>query len=111
MAPVHTEERITVAEEATAVRSKRTSVRAGNGRPLEARPDDGAAAPITRLTVNLPTWALDRLRSYATRRGDSLTQALKDAISVKLTIEEEREKGGRVYVRRQDGSHAELLLP
>lgn len=66
---------------------------------------------LVRVSAVLPKESVDELRDKAATKGDSLTQGLKSAISTKNFLEKEIDDGGKVLVKRKDGSLVEVRLP
>lgn len=62
-----------------------------------------------KVTVNLPEDAVRALEHMKTYTG-TVTQALKEAIALKLYLDEHVQKGGKVLVEHQDGSVERIVL-
>jgi hypothetical protein len=61
-----------------------------------------ATSAIVRLSVNLAADAMDALRWLASRRGLSLTETIRRAISVLKFIEDELDKGNTLAIVETD---------
>jgi hypothetical protein len=66
---------------------------------------------LVRVSAVLPKESVDELRDSAATKGDNLTQGLKSAISTKNFLEKEINDGGKVLIKRKDGSVVEVRLP
>jgi hypothetical protein len=66
---------------------------------------------LVRVSAVLPEGPVKELRERAAAKGDNLTQGLKTAISTKLFLENEIADGGKVLIKRKDGSTVEVNLP
>lgn len=64
--------------------------------------NDVATSAIVRLSVNLAADAMDALRWLAGRRGLSLTETIRRAISVLKFIEDELDKGNTLAIVETD---------
>jgi hypothetical protein len=64
-----------------------------------------------RLSVNLSQDAADALRSITDRRGITLTEAIRRAISTQSYIEEALDEGARIIISGPGDTTRELLLP
>jgi hypothetical protein len=63
----------------------------------------------TKVTVNLPDDAVADIRAAAKRNGTTMTQAIRDAITVYAWIESEIEEGG-VILLEKDGRTNEIVF-
>jgi hypothetical protein len=63
-----------------------------------------------RLSVNLSQEAADALRSITARRGITITQAIRRAISTQYYIEEALDEGARILISGPGDSARELLF-
>jgi hypothetical protein len=59
---------------------------------------------IVKVAFNLTRRELDQLRGVAARRGEPVTQMLREAIATHVFLDGERETGGEVVIRR-DGKY------
>ena len=75
-----------------------------------ARPPSGEAR--TRLSLELPTRVRDRLeRLREISEADSLTEVIRRALTIyDVLLATTREEGGKVILRRQDGSEREVII-
>lgn len=87
------------------------------GATLQAAPerkknqDYASAAKVVRVTVNLPETLARALRTLAEQQGKSFTQALKEAISLKLYIDQARKEGATVLLETPGKPQRELVFP
>ena len=58
---------------------------------------------ITKLTVNVPTESLERVRSYAAKRGLTMTEVVRRALGLLDFADKEDDKGGKILVERPGG--------
>jgi hypothetical protein len=66
---------------------------------------------VVKLTVNLPVEAYKALQTMKKRSG-TITQALKEAIALKLYIDKEvHDHHSKILVEREDGSVREIVMP
>jgi hypothetical protein len=63
-----------------------------------------------KLTVNLAPEVLAALRNLAARRGTSMTEALRQAISVQQVLIDGEERGKKVVLENLDGTDRERLI-
>jgi metal-responsive CopG/Arc/MetJ family transcriptional regulator len=61
-----------------------------------------------RVNVNFSEGAYKTLDELARRKGKSMSEVLRDAISLEKWFEDTREEGGRVLVER-DGEAREVI--
>ncbi|TCC43446.1 ribbon-helix-helix protein, CopG family [Kribbella sindirgiensis] len=69
----------------------------------------GVGTAIVRLSVNLAADAMDTLRWLANRRGLSLTETIRRAITVLKFIEDEVDKGNKLAVVETDANGQERV--
>jgi hypothetical protein len=72
-------------------------------------PEKPAPAKVT-VTVNLPEPMAVDLRSWAAEHGKTFTQALKEAIVLKLYVEKELQQDNRLFLERPDGSQRREIV-
>lgn len=65
---------------------------------------------IVKTSVNLPQEDLDALREMAQRRGSTMADVLRRAISIERFLEETRAEGGKVLIETKDKQLRELLI-
>ncbi len=63
----------------------------------------------TRLTVNLPSESVDRLRVYAEVHEITMTEALRKALGTQDFLNKEICKGGKVLVEDKRGKFHQLI--
>ena len=63
-----------------------------------------------KLSVNLPEDTVSKLREIAEKRGITLTEALRRAISHERFLEDEVENGGKVLVEKPDKTVREIVF-
>jgi phosphoribosylcarboxyaminoimidazole (NCAIR) mutase len=63
-----------------------------------------------RLSVNLSQDAADALKSITARRGITITQAIRRAISTQYYIEEALDEGARIVISGPGDATRELLF-
>ena len=89
------------------------SRRTGDWRDGDARDGDaGDAAPpgrLVRLAVNLGPEAADVLKEYASRKGISVTEAVRRAIAVLAFVDEAQRRGASINVE-EDGVLKEVMF-
>jgi hypothetical protein len=68
-------------------------------------PDD----PQIRLSVNLNPEVADELKAYAKRKGVSVTEAVRRAITVLAFVDETQRRGASLNVE-EDGTLKEVLF-
>jgi hypothetical protein len=79
--------------------AERTATR-GRG----AQPD-----PLVRLSVNLTPEVADELKDYATRKGVSVTEAVRRAITVLTFVENAQSRGASIHLE-EGGALKEVLF-
>jgi hypothetical protein len=65
---------------------------------------------ITRLSVNLSQEVAEALKSIATDRGITLTEAIRRAISTQKYVEDVLNRGGKVLVEEPGETSARELV-
>jgi hypothetical protein len=68
------------------------------------------ARELTKLTVNLAPEVVAALRALADRQGTTMTETLRQAISVQQVLVESQDNGKRVVLENADGSDRERLI-
>jgi len=68
-----------------------------------------AADPQIRLSVNLNAEVADELKAYAKRKGVSITEAVRRAITVLTFVDETQRRGASLNVD-EDGTLKEVLF-
>jgi hypothetical protein len=69
-----------------------------------------ATATTVRVTINLPEELAVDLRRYAEGNGKTFTQALKEAISLKLFVERVLSEGAKLLVEHPDKTIREIVF-
>jgi hypothetical protein len=64
---------------------------------------------VVKVTVNLRADLANSLRTWAEQRAKTFTQALNEAVALKLFIDEVRDGGGKVFIE-QDGTTREVYF-
>jgi Ribbon-helix-helix protein, copG family len=65
--------------------------------------------PLVRLSVNLSSEVADELKEYAGRKGVSVTEAVRRAITVLTFIENARVRGASLHIE-ENGTLKEVLF-
>ena len=65
-------------------------------------------AKVHRVNVNFSESAYEALDELARRRGKTMSEILRDAISLEKWFEDTRDEGGRILVER-DGEAREII--
>ncbi len=68
------------------------------------------AIKTVKTTVNLPDAMFRQLKVSAESRGDTFTQALKEAISLKIYVDEALAAGGKLLLELSDRSIREIVF-
>jgi hypothetical protein len=71
--------------------------------------DGGPAEKTVRLAVNLGPEAADVLKEYASRKGVSVTEAVRRAIAVLAFVDETQRRGASINVEK-DGVLKEVVF-
>lgn len=61
---------------------------------------------VVRLSVNLAPSVADALKTTATRKGLSITEAIRHAVAVWKLVSDEQEKGNKVMIMEGTGDSA-----
>ena len=64
-----------------------------------------------RLNVKFSPEAYAQLQEMARRRGKSISETVRDALSTDLWIEEQMREGSKLLVERRDGKMYTVLVP
>ena len=70
---------------------------------------DAQTDPLVRLSVNLNPDVADALKQYASRKGISVTEAVRRAITVLTFIENAQNRGASLHLE-EGGALKEILL-
>jgi hypothetical protein len=70
---------------------------------------DAPADPLVRLSVNLGPEVADELKQYASRKGISLTEAVRRAITVLTFVDNAQSRGASLHIE-EGGALKEILL-
>lgn len=70
---------------------------------------DAQTDPLVRLSVNLNPDVADALKQYASRKGISVTEAVRRAITVLTFIENAQNRGASLHLE-EGGTLKEILL-
>lgn len=73
------------------------------------RTESSAAGPV-RMSINLSAEAADALRALTTKRGITLTEAIRRAISTQKYVDDASSRGARILIEEPDGSVKELIF-
>lgn len=83
---------------------------ATQGRTEHLHRGRGAAPdPLVRLSVNLSPEVADELKGYASRKGVSVTEAVRRAITVLSFVEKAKERGASLHLEEK-GVLKEVLI-
>lgn len=73
--------------------------------------DPGTGPPsqdgLVRLSVNLSPLAADTIKDYASRKGISITEAVRRAISILSYIDKAQERGAKLNIE-EEGTMKEI---
>ena len=69
----------------------------------------GADEPQVRLSVNLNPEVADELKAYAKRKGVSITEAVRRAVTLLAFVDETQRRGAVLNVE-EDGALKEVLF-
>lgn len=69
----------------------------------------GVGGPQVRLSVNLNPEVADELKAYAKRKGVSITEAVRRAVTVLVFVDETQRRGAALNVE-EDGTLKEVLF-
>lgn len=72
-----------------------------------ARPE----AEIEKVTVRLSGEAMQRVRAIAARKGITINEFMRRAVSTEAFIAEETASGGRVLIEGRDARVKEVVFP
>lgn len=64
-----------------------------------------------RVTTNLPADLIDDVKRLAAKKGDNLTQGIKSALSTKVYLDQAVADGGKILIKKKDGSMIEVYIP
>ena len=67
-------------------------------------------SPVVKTSVNLPQDAVDALRKMAAKRGTTMADVLRQAISTEKFLDETTSNGGKVLIEENDKSMRQLLI-
>jgi hypothetical protein len=73
-----------------------------------SRPQDKGS--VARLSINLSTETADAFKELIGRKGLTLTEGIRHAITVLQFLEDEASKGNQIAVIEQDGSVRKVVL-
>lgn len=65
---------------------------------------------MTKCSFNVPADTLEQLKQLAAARGGTRTQVIHDAIRTEAYLSRVIHKGGKVLVKRPDGTMEQLVL-
>jgi hypothetical protein len=65
---------------------------------------------LVKLTVNLGMEVYTALKTLSTKRGTTVTECLRHAISTEQWVQETQEKGEKILVRDQRGQLFEIVF-
>ncbi len=69
-----------------------------------------AAGTTVKMSVNLSKTVVDALRSIANKRGISMTEALRRAISTEKFLMDETDGGSKILIEDEKHKIRQLLL-
>lgn len=70
---------------------------------------DAHTDPLVRLSVNLTPDVADALKQYASRKGISVTEAVRRAITVLTFVDNAQSRGASLHIE-EGGALKEILL-
>lgn len=70
---------------------------------------DAPTDPLVRLSVNLSPEVADELKQYASRKGVSITEAVRRAITVLTFVENAQSRGASLHLE-EGGALKEVLF-
>ena len=68
------------------------------------------ASETVKLSVNLPSEAVETLRAYAAREGITMTEALRRAMGLQKFIDSEVADGAKVLLEHKGGKMRQLVI-
>lgn len=68
------------------------------------------SSPIYKTSINLPTDAVETLKKLAAKRGSTMADVIRQAISTEKFLEETVSTGGKVLIEEKDKSIRQLLI-
>jgi len=63
-----------------------------------------------RFNLTITGEAYDILQNLAAKKGKSMTDTIRDSITLEKYVVEEVEKGARIILRMPDGTEKEIIL-
>jgi hypothetical protein len=70
----------------------------------------GALDGPVRMSINLSREAANALKAMTAKRGITLTEAIRRAISTHKYVDDAASRGARILVEERDGSVRELVF-
>jgi len=64
---------------------------------------------VTKVTFNLPSELIDQIRQAAKIQNLTVTDLLRRGLQTDLFLSKEESQGGKILIKRADGSMVELL--
>ncbi|MCT2279890.1 ribbon-helix-helix protein, CopG family [Micromonospora chalcea] len=74
-----------------------------------AKEVEGAGGPV-RLSINLSAEAAEAIRAITARRGITITEAIRRAISTHKYVDDAAERGAKILVEEPDSTVRELIF-
>jgi len=69
-----------------------------------------SATGAVRLSIKLSAEAAEAIREVTERRGITITEAIRRAISIHKYIDDANARGAKILIREQDDSMMELVF-
>lgn len=65
---------------------------------------------LVKISANFPKDDLELLRSLAERLGINMTDVLRNAIKLEEFVQDAKDQGAKVLIKRKDGALQELMV-
>lgn len=63
-----------------------------------------------KVTVNLPTETIERIREIADKHGLTMTEAIRRAIITESYLEKQMAEGNKILLEKPDKTYSELVF-
>lgn len=63
-----------------------------------------------KVTVNLPTETIERIREIADKHGLTMTEAIRRAIITESYLEKQMAEGNKILLEKPDNTYTELVF-
>lgn len=64
---------------------------------------------VTRVTVNLPADLIESLKKEASKRGISVTEAIRRGLETELFLNDQESAGSKILLEKEDSSIVQLI--